>query len=242
MPETLADHRPVELPPLRRPVMRQTWRDVSFAHWPVDPDRLRRLVPRGLAIDEFDGTAWVSLVGFEMQDLRIPGLPPIPTTHRFPEFNVRTYVTGRHGPGVWFFSLDTPNRLPTVVARLAFALPYCIAGVRSTHSPTLHSWSVERRWPGRERGSLSIVARDAIAEPTALDHFLTARWRLYARTRIGDRLLTAPVHHERWPLHDADLLEVDPSIAGGLADTLTGTPLLHHASAVSVSVGRPRWA
>ena len=242
MPVTLADPRPVELPPLRRPVMRQTWRDVSFAHWPVDPERLRGLVPRGLGIDEFDGTAWVSLVGFEMQDLRIPGLPPIPTAHRFPEFNVRTYVTGRQGPGVWFFSLNTPNRLPTFVARTAFALPYCIADVGSSHTSTLHSWSIERRWPDRARGSLSVVARDPIAEPTALDHFLTARLRLYARTRLGDRLLTAPVHHEQWPLHHADLLEVDPAIAGDLTDALDGAPLVHHASSVSVSVGRPRWA
>lgn len=222
--------------------MRQTWRDVTFAHWPVDASRLRPHLPDGVEVEEFDGSAWISLVGFEMDDLRLAGLPTIPTTGRFPEFNVRTYVTGRQGRGVWFFSLDTPNLLPTLVARTAFALPYCLAEVRSVHSGSLHAWSVRRRWPERSEGALSIRVCDPIDEPTPLDHFLTARWRLYARTRIGARLVTAPVRHERWPLHGAEPIEVDTGIAHRITGELDGSPLLHHAPAVSVSVGRPRWA
>ena len=236
------DIRPIELPPLDRPLMRQTWRDVSFAHWPVDPASLRCHLPERLEIDEFDGAAWISLVGFEMEDLRLRGLPTIPTTGRFPEFNVRTYVVGRHGPGVWFFSLDTPNLLPTLVARASFALPYCLADVHAVHSGPLHSWSVRRRWPGRHEGALSVLAGDPIREPSTLDHFLTARWRLYARTRLGDRMITAPVHHERWPLHAATLIDVDAGLAVPQVGRLHDDPLLHHAPAVSVSVGRPRWA
>jgi len=222
--------------------MRQTWRDVSFAHWPVDPDRLRSALPAGVEVDTFDGAAWVSLVGFEMCDLRLTGLPAVPTTARFPEFNVRTYVTGRHGPGVWFYSLDIPNRLPTWVARTVFALPYCTAAIESSHSRTLHSWSVQRRWPDRAAGSMTLRVGEPIAEPTDLDHFLTGRWRLYARTPLAGRLLTAPVHHERWPLHTAEALEIDTGIAASLADALDGPPVLHHAPSVAVRVGRPRWA
>lgn len=229
-------------PPVRRPVMRQTWRDVSFAHWPVDPDRLRPTLPDGVELDTFAGRAWVSLVGFEMCDLRLTGLPAVPTTARFPEFNVRTYVTGSRGPGVWFYSLDIPNRLPTWVARTVFALPYCTAAIESSHSPSLHSWSVRRRWPDRHAGSMTLRVGDPIAEPAALDHFLTARWRLYARTPLAGRLLTAPVDHEPWPLHSATAIEIDSRIAGDLSDALVGEPLLHHAPAVAVRVGRPRWA
>jgi len=82
--------------------MTQQWRDVTFAHWPIDAAAVQALLPPELEPDLFDGQAWVSLVGFEMDELRIPGVPPIPTTHRFVEFNVRTYVVGPDGPGVWF--------------------------------------------------------------------------------------------------------------------------------------------
>jgi len=31
---------------------RQSWRDLLFAHWPIDAAALRPLVPAGLAIQE----------------------------------------------------------------------------------------------------------------------------------------------------------------------------------------------
>lgn len=222
--------------------MTQVWADVTFAHFPVDPDALQRRLPDGVVADRFDGSAWVSMVGFEMQNLRVPVLPPIPTTDRFPEFNVRTYVTGRHGPGVWFFSLDTPHWLPTLTARAAFALPYCVGRVRSSHAGALHSWSIERRWPDRTSGALSVLAGDPIGEPSSLDRFLTDRWRLYASTRFGGRLLTAPVTHEPWPLRTGTILDLDTSIARHAVGPVDGDPLVHHADRVSVQVGRPRWA
>lgn len=229
-------------PLAERPVMTQVWQDVSFAHWPVDPERIQRLLPSGVVVDEFAGSAWVSMVGFEMRSLRVPGLPPIPTTDRFPEFNVRTYVDGRYGPGVWFFSLDTPHWLPSITARVAFALPYCVGRVDSSHAGALHSWEIRRRWPDRTSGSMSILVGDAIDEPTDLDRFLTDRWRLYARTRVGGRLLSAPVAHEPWPLHTAMLLEIDTDVARHAVGPIEGDPLLHHADRVAVQVGRPRWA
>lgn len=222
--------------------MTQVWQDVSFAHWRLDPDRLQRQLPAGVEVDRFDGSAWVSMVGFEMRELRVPGLPPIPTTDRFPEFNVRTYVTGRFGPGVWFFSLDTPHWLPSITARAAFALPYCVGRVNSVHSTSLHSWSIERRWPDRTHGAMALLAGDPIDEPDRLDRFLTDRWRLYARTRIGGRLLSAPVAHDPWPLQRATLIEIDDTIARHAVGGLEGEPMMHHAQRVSVQVGRPRWA
>ena len=79
--------------------MRQTWRRLTFLHWPYDPDLIRRFIPAGLELDTFDNAAWVGLVPFEIYDL--PGIP------HFPETNLRTYVIGPDGSrAVWFFSLE----------------------------------------------------------------------------------------------------------------------------------------
>ena len=221
-----------------RPVMTQRWLDVAFAHWAVDPERVASLLPPGLEPDLHDGRAWVSLVGFEMDSLRVPGLPPIPTTSRFPEFNVRTYVRGPAGPGVWFCSLDVPYWLPTLVARSGFALPYCRGRVGVVRSGAIRSWGIERHWPQRAEGSMVVrITEHRAADPLAV--FLTARWRLYATT-VGGRLLTAPVHHEPWPLRRAELLDVGTGLATVAGLPVEGEPILHHADAVSVRVGRPR--
>lgn len=68
-------HRP--WPPPRRPwAMRMTWRNLLFAHWPVDPRSLRPFIPAPLAIEEHGGTAWVGVIPFLMDRVRPHFLPP----------------------------------------------------------------------------------------------------------------------------------------------------------------------
>jgi len=221
--------------------MTQRWRDVTFAHWPVEADAVRALLPPMLEPHLFEGRAWVSLVGFEMDALRIPGVPPIPTTHRFVEFNVRTYVVGPDGPGVWFCSLDVPNWLPVLVARAGFALPYDKGSVAVTRQEDRIGWFVQRTWPEPAEAELVVrrtgVMVDAAADPLAT--FLTARWRLYASTRAGV-VLSAPVHHEPWPLEVAELVSLTTGVATAAGLPVVGEPLIHYASGVSVRVGLPR--
>src|SRR5215216_3312597 len=123
------DHRPWPLP--REPwLMAQTWHDLVFAHWPLAPERLRELVPASLPLDTFDGQAWVGVVPFWMSGVRPRAVPGLPWISKFPELNVRTYVTLEDKPGVFFFSLDAA-RLPAVwAARIFFRLPYFHARMR----------------------------------------------------------------------------------------------------------------
>src|SRR5689334_9980511 len=101
-------------------VMLQKWLRLTFLHWRYPPQELAATLPRGLEIDTFDGSAWLGLVPFHLEDWRPPHLPALPWLSWFPETNLRTYVRSRSGSGVWFYSLDAA-RLPAVAgARLAF--------------------------------------------------------------------------------------------------------------------------
>ena len=46
--------------------------------------------------------------------------------------------------------------------------------------------------------------------PTDLDHFLSARWGLH--TRWAGRTLYVPNTHEPWPVHDAEVVELDDDL------------------------------
>src|SRR4051812_33956075 len=123
------DHRPWPVP--ERPwSMTMCWRDLLFLHWPVPSGVIGALVPPGLAVDTFDGAAWIGVVPFHMTDIGLRRAPPLPWVSSFAELNVRTYVRHADKPGVWFFSLDAASRLAVEAARVLFHLPYLHASIQ----------------------------------------------------------------------------------------------------------------
>src|SRR5215831_17923223 len=104
-------------------LMLQRWHEISFFHWSCNPSLLRPKVPEQLQLDTYDGKGWISLTPFLLKGLRPPMLPQALGVE-FPETNLRTYVIGPEGPGIWFFSLDAGKLLPVAGARASFGLPY----------------------------------------------------------------------------------------------------------------------
>ena len=87
-------HRPWPMP--SGPwVMTQSWHDLLFAHWPVNPAELRARVPSEFALDLFEGSAWLGIVPFRMTNVAPRGVPALPWVSEFPELNVRTYSSCR---------------------------------------------------------------------------------------------------------------------------------------------------
>ncbi|HWC03622.1 MAG TPA: DUF2071 domain-containing protein [Methylomirabilota bacterium] len=202
--------------------MAQRWTDLLFAHWPVDPGVVRARVPGSLALDLHDGTAWVSVTAFLLSRLRPRGLPPMPCVSRFPELNVRTYVTRGGKPGVFFFSLDAGRRLAVVGARLLYHLPYFAAAMRIRTASDGTITYVSRRTRGRTPAEFLASYRPAgpvvQAEPGTLDHWLTERYCLYA-VGARRRLCRTDIHHAPWPLQpvEADIARNTVSEAAGFS-------------------------
>jgi uncharacterized protein YqjF (DUF2071 family) len=76
------------------------------------------------------------------------------------------------------------------------------------------------------RATSRVVLRaGATREPTALDDFVSARWRLHTRHLGLD--LHVPNQHGRWPLQDAELLDLDAGsllASVGLGDVARRAP------------------
>ena len=228
------DHRPWPLPD--RPwSWRQSWRDLLFAHWAVDAALVRPLIPEGLALQEFDGTAWIAVVPFRMSGVMRRPLPDLPWISAFPELNVRTYVERDGRSGVWFLSLDATNPLAVWAARRFFHLPYHRATMSLEHDAeriTYHSVRESARFEGIY-GPTSDVYR---AAPGALEHWLTERYCLYAQDARGV-LWCNDVHHAPWPLQRAEAdIRVNTMLSPHGLTVPTSAPLLHFARRLDVVV------
>lgn len=212
--------------------MRQSWRDLLFAHWPVPASKLRALVPPTVSIQEFDGTSWVGVVPFRMEGVMARPLPDLPGVSAFAELNLRLYVEVDGKPGVWFVSLDAANGLAVWAARRFFHLPYFRADMEAREvGGRIHYLSVRRGAGPRVafRGSYGPVSDVAEARTGTLEHFLTERYCLYTQGGSG-AILRANIHHAPWPLQTATA-EIDENTIGSAQGIeLAGPPALLHFS------------
>ncbi|MEO3937228.1 DUF2071 domain-containing protein [Dermatophilaceae bacterium Soc4.6] len=251
-------------PPLPTPqIMSQWWRDICFAHWSIDPARIAPMLPRGVRPDLHDGRAWVGLIPFRMVDAGVLTGPPVPWLGTFLEMNVRTYTVDDHGRhGVYFCSLEA-QRLAVVAGALgSFDVPYRWARMTYEQQPygaapvgpgSTLTYTSRRIGPrlgagsGRVRGSaahsrMSVAVGDSVPEPSELDLFLTARFGLH--TSLLAQPLWVPNTHGPWPLHRAELLDLDDTLlaAAGFPD-LAATPpqsVLCSPTGVRTTFGLPQ--
>ncbi len=223
-------HRPWPMPSSPW-VMRQTWHDLLFAHWPVETAMLRRAVPAALPLDLFKGRAWLGIVPFEMSNVAPRGAPALPGVSIFPELNVRTYVTLDGKPGVYFFSLDASSALAVQGARWLAGLPYFTAamdvgaedGWIRYRSRRIDSRGAPAEFIARYRGT---GAPDPPSHGT-LEHFLTERYCLYTEERPG-RTSRLEIHHPPWPLQRAEAHFTANTMSSAAGIPLPGVdPLLH---------------
>jgi hypothetical protein len=205
-------------------VMGQTWEELLFAHWRVPAEVVRAHVPAGLEVDEHDGSAWLGITPFRLTGLRGRGMLPLPYVSSFLELNVRTYVTAGGKPGIWFFSLDASSRAAVEVARRTYRLPYFHARMSATRRADWIDYECARvSEPGRVfSGSYRPTGAATHAEPGSLEWFLTERYCLY--TEHEGALHRADIHHELWPLQEA---EAEIGLASISPLELDGEPLLH---------------
>lgn len=219
-----------------------TWRDVFFAHWPVDPEIVGPTLPEGLTVDtDPAGRAWLSVVGFVMADIR-PRFSPVGLT--FPELNLRTYVRHRRSRGIYFYNLDADERLGVTLARRLFRLPYYRAEMDVTDRDGRLRFRSHRVHDGVPPADFDATieprGEPTVADPGSITAFLTERYRFFAGDDDG-RLYYGDVDHEPWPIQDAEASIRENTLfeAAGF-DVPAGEPLVEFCPEITVTAGRLR--
>ena len=201
---------PTDPPSIPKPVLlQQSWRDVVFVHWPVQPEAVARLFPRATRPDTLNGQTFVGVVAFTIPATRLAGLLNIGATY---ELNVRLYSVDEQGrQGVVFLSMDVNHPAMVVGARLLPQLPYMWSHLEPVRpAPARAGLRLHRRLPLPLHARVEVEVGDPLPEPTELDVFVTARWGLHTSTVLGTTWV--PVTHPYWPLHRARLRHLDQSL------------------------------
>lgn len=196
---TDVSHRPWPLPDVPW-AQAQTREDVLFAHWPAAPAELARLVPPGLALDTFEGEAWLGIVAFRLAHVRLRGLPPVPWLSSLLQLELQTYVTAGGRPGIWLCSLEASKPLLVEAAKRTHRLPAFHAHIRAGADGDALRFEAERDGLAF-RARYAPAGEPVAAGPGTLVSFLCERYALY--TADGGRLYRADLHHAPWSLQPA---------------------------------------
>jgi len=223
----------------------QRWNDLLLAHWPISAASLAPLLPAGLLVDTFHGAAWLGVMPFWIDRIRIHGVPTLPVAGGFPDLGLRTYVreeqTGR--PGVYCLSLDASNLLTVAAGRAFLNLPYHWAEMRmEQRAEREFSFYSRRRFAARPvifsaryRG-LGPTAKLAENLPGTLEYFLLERDCLFSCNSEG-QLIRANLRQVASPLEEAEAEIERNDLASALGIELPDQkPVLHYSRRLAVYV------
>lgn len=197
--------------------LRADWVDMLFVHYAFPPEALEPHVP--VALDAHGGEAYVSLVTFCMNRLRPDGTGALGrglfrAISDHPFLNLRTYVNGPAGPGIYFIAEWISNRLSLPLGPLVYGLPYRLA--RFSHEKHLPGGLNRVRARGHRENAETTFARPsrvdgfATATPGTRAHFLLERYTAYANARGVLRFFR--VEHEPWRFAELDWIKVNTDL------------------------------
>ena len=116
---------------MSRPFLTAEWRELAVLNFEIDPALLKPWMPQSTELDLWNGTALVSLVGFQFLDTRVLEAA-IPFHRNFDEVNLRFYVQGSEGRGVVFIREFVPRPAISLIANSLYGEHYATA--RMQHS------------------------------------------------------------------------------------------------------------
>jgi len=196
------------------PFLSARWEDLILVTYRMPAELPAPLVPAGLELDRYDGSACASLVGFRFLSTRVFGLR-WPFHSNFPEFNLRYYVRETNTPsprrGVMFVREYVPRRAIAWTARLIYNEPYRFAPM----TEELRSASDQRfaRYGLRVHGREHAVQVESDPEPSTpkpgtIEHFFKEHQWGFGVTRRG-RVIDYEVRHPTWAVYRPRRWHVD---------------------------------
>ena len=176
----------------------QQWNNTVFLHWIVPAEEIQELLPPGLELDTFEGNAWISLVAFDVNKMRLKYLPPFPFISNFTEINVRTYVTKNGIDGIYLFSIETDKFIEVLLTRNFIGLPYVKSEIKKSKGKLSSANKVHNYYLDLTYKHIGISNAK-----TELDYWLTERHCLYNYRE--EKLYRHNIHHKEWNLEEADI-------------------------------------
>ncbi len=210
------------------------WRNLVMANYAVSPEILLPYLPQGTELDTWNGTHYVSLVGFMFENVRLLGLP-IPFHTHFEEVNLRFYVRRKSGNewkrAVVFIKEIVPKFMVSAVANVVYKEHYVTLPMSHIHTVAGDTMNLEYAW--KFEGNWNRFSVETAATPITMGEgseaeFITEHYWGY--TRVDDKTtFEYEVGHPRWDIFPVKsykiACELEKLYGKAFQEMLTQTPV-----------------
>ncbi len=222
------------------------WRKLVMINYEVAPEILQKYVPKGTALDFFEGKCYVSLVGFMFLNTKLLGIK-VPFHSNFEEVNLRFYVKRRVGEetkrGVVFTKEIVPKPAITFVANTIYKENYETLPMKHSWKEDHDSLKVSYKWKTKNKWNTIFVEakneREKIKENSVIE-FISEHYWGYAKKNENETN-EYEVKHPKWEYYPISnyKLNVDFSTNYGdefkaLNEVIPNSVMLLEGSEISV--------
>jgi uncharacterized protein YqjF (DUF2071 family) len=188
------------------PFLTAAWRKLVLFNYAIDAHHLHAYVPYGTELNTYNGTCYLSLVGFMFEDVKMLGVP-VPFHQSFEEVNLRFYVkhitkNGAERKGVVFLREFAPKVMLELVANSVFHEHYETLKMDHTFFERKEELELEYRVHKDIWYSMRVTADKTAHEiPAACEEeFITEHtWGYTAISKYTTN--EYEVWHPRWKMH-----------------------------------------
>ena len=183
--------------------LKARWEEIVMVNYAIDASVLQPYLPYGVELDTYDGSCFVSLVGFKFAKSQIFGVD-IPFYGTFDEVNLRFYVKRMDGDelkrGVVFIGELVPYSIVSYLANKLYKEHYSVAKMTSSIVVQNEIKKLDYHWqPAAEPYSIQASFHNE-AKPIALnsaEEFIYEHY--FGFTKVSDiETWQYRVNHPRW--------------------------------------------
>jgi uncharacterized protein len=181
--------------------LKAEWRKLAIINFELDPGILQKYLPEGTELDFYQGTCYVSLVGFMFINTKLLGLP-IPFHRNFEEVNLRFYVKKKEGNiwkrGVVFIKEIVPKLALSFVANSIYNENYKTMPMKNSIHEKGEELLIKYSWKDKSWHSIEITAENVALpmENNSEFEFITEHY--YGFTKRENKTSEYEVCHPKW--------------------------------------------
>ncbi len=193
--------------------LKATWQNIIMANYEVPIEFLSAYLPKGVALDLYNGKAYVSLVGFLFKNTRLFNVP-IPGLGTFEEINLRFYVVKKTEQetlrGVVFINETVPYKSVAWIANKLYKEHYSTFKTRSrlVNTPDYkrisYEWLLNNQW---QHLSVSASQLSHNLLPNTMENFIYEHYVGYTKAD-PTCTLEYKIKHPSWKIHAVKAFDV----------------------------------